>query len=66
MRREGPAPMKHLSVREELKGDDIIPIGGAPTCWPVREEGSDVPVAAFCSEQSALEFCLRKWAEELV
>jgi hypothetical protein len=49
--------------REESRPEDLIQTGGKETYWPVRIDGG-IPIAAFNSERSAINFCLRLWAEE--
>lgn len=50
--------------REEQRSEDLIQLGGTATYWSVRINGRGQPIAAFNSERSALNFCLRLWAEE--
>jgi hypothetical protein len=47
-------------IRAEKKGEDMAPQWRDPTLWVVREEKSPVPVAAFNSERSALNYVLRE------
>jgi hypothetical protein len=47
-------------IRAEKKGEDVAPQWLDPTLWVVREENSTVPVAAFNSERSALNYVVRE------